>query len=114
MRATQLLEEELTEHPENTELRSRLALYQGKRNLCPAALEIASALEPVESHLTSIQYRIALVYELCSERDRALRALEMALASGYALHEVHQEPDLVRLREDIRFHRLVLQLRSDS
>jgi serine/threonine-protein kinase len=114
LRATQLLEDQLREHPQNTELRSRLALYQSKRGHCPAALEIASALEPVESHVASTQYRIALAYELCNDRDRALRALEMALAAGYALHEVRQEPDLVHLREDVRFHRLALRFRSES
>ena len=48
-----------------------------------------------------------LVAELAGQRSRALSLLQQALGAGYRLREITAEPDLVNLRADPAYHRLV-------
>ncbi|MEM7052638.1 MAG: protein kinase [Acidobacteriota bacterium] len=112
LRAIQLIEEELVEQPENLVLTSRLALYRARRGECPAARQQVAALQPLGERLASTAYRIALSWELCGQREAALEALEMALEGGYSFDEAQREPDLIDLREDLRFHHLALRFTS--
>lgn len=109
LRAIQLLESIAVENPDDPNLRSRLALYRARRGDCPRALEAIEHLAPLGDQVAQTIYRSALALELCDRRDEALRALEQALNGGYSFSEVRQEPDLLGLREDVRFHRLALR-----
>jgi len=113
LRAVQLLEPIVADNPKDPNLRSRLALYRARRGNCPRALEAIEYLAPVSEQAAQVMYRSTLALELCGRRDAALRALEQALDGGYSFTEVRQEPDLLGLREDVRFHRLALRF-ADS
>ena len=55
-------------------------------------------------------FRIGVAYEVCGKRDQALIALERAMKAGYAEKEVRGEPELLNLRNDIRYHKIVASL----
>ena len=57
-------------------------------------------------------YRLTVVYELASDRERALKAIEGALKAGYPVGELQSEPELLSLRTDARYHRLVDRIAS--
>jgi serine/threonine-protein kinase len=107
LRAIQLVRERLRGTPDDPVLRSRLAVYLAKRGDREAALaEIASA-EKVSGEDASSWYRLAVASEICGERERALGALARALRKGYSIEEVQHDPELLALREDVRYHRLM-------
>ena len=91
-------------------LLSRIALYEAKRQNPAAARELLRRLEDLPEVEVSIRYRQVIALELLGERDEALRFLAEALGSGYPLSEVEAEPELVSLREDVRYHRILIQL----
>ena len=100
LRAIQLAEERLAEHPGDVELASRRVLYRARTGDC----SIRATGSTASSH-----YRAGLARELCGDRDGAFVDLEAALEEGYSFAEVRQEPDLIALREDLRFHHLALR-----
>lgn len=106
-RAVQLLREQLAKDPTNAANRSRLALYLAKSGDAATGLaELAKVLTPGVRDVNTL-YRGAITYELAGDRDRALRTLEVALDRGYAVAEVRMDPELARLRNDARYHRLI-------
>jgi hypothetical protein len=53
-------------------------------------------------------YNLACSYALLGMTDKALAALERALQLGYShLAHLHRDPDLLSIREDPRFARLL-------
>ena len=52
-------------------------------------------------------YRLAVVQELSGDRTAALAALARALKAGYAVKDLRSEPELVAMRTDARYHRLI-------
>lgn len=114
LQAIDLVSEELRGQPNQMDLRSRLALYRARRGDRSQALAEVAKLEPLAERNAHTVYRAALVFELCGDRDRAFQALELALESGYSFSETRQEPDLVELREDIRYRQLALKLQDRS
>ena len=54
-----------------------------------------------------VSFRLAVAYELMSLRGEALVTLEKAIKSGYAEKEVRNDPELVNLRNDLRYHKLM-------
>jgi len=107
-RAIQLLKPRMAAGAETPTRRSRLALYLVKAGQLPSALEEIAKLEPLGEKSAEVAYRATLVYELAGERSSALRALRTALEGGYPVVEILQEPELMRLREDVAFHELML------
>jgi eukaryotic-like serine/threonine-protein kinase len=113
-RAIQLLREQLEKDPSQSINRSRLALYLAKSNDPTAALaELAKVLTPNVSEVNTL-YRGAVTYELAGRRDEALATLERALARGYGLIEIRADPELAKLRADVRYHRVVAQFERAS
>jgi serine/threonine-protein kinase len=55
-----------------------------------------------------------VTYELAGRRDEALATLERALQRGYGIIEVRADPELARLRTDVRYHRLVSKLTTKN
>ncbi len=105
-RAIELLRGELEKDPGNTYFRSRRALYQAKRGAREAALAELEEVGRTAGLPTDDLYRIAVAYEICDEREKALAALAEALAEGYSPQEVRSDPELFELRSDPRYQRL--------
>ena len=106
-RATDLIEQQIAQKPQDPDLRTRHALYLVKMGERAAALKEAESVA-TESTLTSqMLYRLAVVYELARDRARALAALERALKAGYPVKELDNEPELIALRADAHYHRLI-------
>ena len=106
-RASDLIKPQIAQKPEDPDLRTRHALYLIKMGDTKAALaEIAPVVS--RSDLSAqIRYRLAVVYELAADRGRSLAAVEAALKSGYPLDDLQNEPELLTLRTDARYHRLI-------
>lgn len=105
-RAVQLLDTEIEASPGDVRLSSRRALALARVGDCDGALEGLQGLA-VGSDVYSL-FRVAVVEELCGQRDRSLRWVERALDAGLALAEVEREPDLLALRADPNYHHLVM------
>jgi tetratricopeptide (TPR) repeat protein/predicted Ser/Thr protein kinase len=106
-RAIQLLREQLANDPSQPINRSRLALHLAKSGDTTTALtELAKVLTPDVGEVNTL-YRATVTYELAGKRDEALATLEQALERGYGIIEVRADPELARLRTDVRYHRIV-------
>jgi serine/threonine-protein kinase len=112
-RAVQLLREQLGKEPAAQAInRSRLALYLAKAGDTAAALaELEQVLTPDVAEVNTL-YRAAVTYELAGRRDEALATLERALARGYGLIEIRNDPELAALRSDVRYHRLIARFQG--
>jgi serine/threonine-protein kinase len=109
-RAIQLLREQLAKDPSQSINRSRLALYLAKRGDTTTALaELATVLTNDVSEVNTL-YRATVTYELAGRRDEALSTLDRALQRGYGMTEVVADPELAKLRTDVRYHRIVARL----
>lgn len=78
----------------------------GKSGNCAGSGEATRALDLSRASFTEL-YRVAVAHEVCAERDRALALLTKSIEAGYPIDQVHQDPELIRLREDVRFHRFL-------
>ena len=78
------------------------------------ALDEIAALGELPPDNARVWYRLAVAYEACDRRDLALAALETALAAGYSAADVESDPELLALRQDVRYHRLVMRLQADA
>ncbi len=106
-RALQLAQEELAKRPDDLNIRSSVALFlirDGQRE--PALAELDRVMS-AGAQIPAVLFKAALVAELAGERARALGLLGQALDAGYRLREISAEPDLVNLRADPGYHRLV-------
>jgi serine/threonine-protein kinase len=107
-RATALARERLQASPENLVLRARLAMYLAKSGAKPEALRELATLEKQKISDHGALFHMGLAYELTGQRDRALAALGNSLKEGHPLREANQDPELVALRSDPRYHQLAL------
>jgi len=106
-RAAQLSEPEARAQPDNSAVRSRFALYLAKAGDAPAArreLAAVAAHEPLEG---AVLLRLVLAFEALGDRAAALGALGQAFAAGLARAEIEREPELIQLRGDPAYHRMV-------
>jgi serine/threonine-protein kinase len=79
LRATQLVEQQLSRDPTNVRDRSRLALYLSKRGEAQASLGELAKISDLASRDLDTLYRAAVTYELTGNRSEALRWLGLAL-----------------------------------
>ncbi len=107
LRAIQLASRTLAARPDALAVRSRLALYRAKRGDCAGAEAELERLP--ESAVASVYFRRAVVRELCADRVAALAQLAAALSGGYPLTDVERDPELLKLRADVRFHHLMME-----
>jgi serine/threonine-protein kinase len=112
--AIQLVREEITKHPDQADLRADLAMYLAKSGDKDGALKELKTLDQAHSKEPNILYLTAIAYELVGDRDRALKALTAAVAAGQSLADIKNEPELVSLRADPRYHRNILHAASNS
>ena len=110
LRAIQLLRAALAKVPEDPSLISELAEYQAKSGDVSGALGTLDRLEEKTATDPEVWFSAAKSYEIAGSRDRALRSLERALSLGYSTSEVQLEPELLELRKDLRYHRLLTRL----
>ena len=106
--AIQLVREEIATNPTQMELRTDLALYLAKTGNKDAALQELRPVEDAHDANPSDLYNVALVYELCGKRDRALATLLAAVKAGQDLNDIKNEPEFVSLRADPRYHLTIL------
>ena len=109
-RAIQLLREQLAAKPDDIDLRSRLALYQAKAGETEAARAFLSGFDRAAPVPAVVFFRLAVASDVIGARDGALSFLDLALRAGYAETEVRSEPELVNLRNDLRYHRIITKL----
>ncbi len=107
-RSLQLLDEKLRAEPESAELLSRRALVLAKKGNREPALIGADALGKNRDHDPQILYRLALTYELAGARERAIEQLDLAVDRGYSTEELRKDPELAKLRSDVRYHQMMI------
>ena len=111
LRAIQLLREKLAATPHDTTLRTRLVLYLAKRGDCRQALTEIAKMKPPRRDDHDARLRLVVANEICAQRDEALVLLERALEAGLPIADVRRDPELLELRQDLRYHRLIMNLR---
>ncbi len=104
----QLINEQLKTKPEDVDLRSTLALYLVKSGDKSSAIAELAKLNLKSITSGGVLYKVAVGYEICGMRDNALSALEAAIRAGYSEQEIKNEPELLSLREDKRYHLMVI------
>lgn len=112
--AIQLLREEISKTPDDVDMRATLATYLVKTGDKSAALRELKPVEQAKNKEALTWFRSTVVYELCGDRTRALDALAAAVKAGQSLNDIKNEPELVSLRADPRYHLNVLSLAKSS
>ncbi len=106
-RALQLLRPLLRpERPDATRY-SRAALYAARLGERDQAAEYLERAGSVAHESADFWFRAMLTAESLGERERSLDNLAAALKLGYPRHLVETEPELVSLRRDRRYHRIL-------
>lgn len=113
-RALQLLADPLRATPRDVTLLSRRTLYLAKRGDCGPALAAGGEIERLAQKDAAAQFRLVVAHEVCGRREPALAVLERALHNGLLLAEVQRDPELLALRSDVRYHRLLVRLAPAS
>jgi serine/threonine-protein kinase len=104
-KAIRLVREQLALTP-NDRHRSSLAVYLVKSGDTAGALAELARLELARQTDKGTLFKVALVYELAHDRNRALAVLARAIREGYSMHEITNEPELAALRLDPRYARI--------
>jgi serine/threonine-protein kinase len=107
LHAVRLLAPEVERDPENARLRSQLALYRAKAGQADAARREIARIETTEGRSL---FRQAIACEVLGDRKQALGFLQQAFHQGFPPDEAGREPDLLALRGDTRYQRLLSQL----
>jgi serine/threonine-protein kinase len=107
--AIQLIRKELSGKPNDADLRSRLALCLAKSGEKKQSLAEAAAVENLDRS-ASVLSRLVTVYEICGQRRQALDTMAAALKAGYSLDELRRDPELLELRKDPGFLKIVAKL----
>ncbi|HYG63793.1 MAG TPA: tetratricopeptide repeat protein, partial [Thermoanaerobaculia bacterium] len=110
LRGIQLVQEQLRSTPGDVTLRSSLALYLAKRGDLAEALAELHKLRDLPGKDAKAWLRMVVAYEVSAQRSEALAALGNALRAGASIQEVKDDPELLELRADARYHRLIAEL----
>ncbi len=106
-KAIELAEKQVAVNPRDADVHARIATYWaglGDKQKSLEEIAVAQALAPKSGY---VQYRAALVYEQAGDRNRALKAVQSALESGYSREEIEKAPPLENLREDSHYPKLL-------
>ncbi len=107
-RAIAIIREEIAKSPPDPDLESTLATYLAKSGDFKSALQQANAIP--SSQNPDVLSNLALAYEVCHRRERALDCLNKSIRAGYSLKEVENEPELIELRKDPRYQGIAMQV----
>jgi eukaryotic-like serine/threonine-protein kinase len=110
--AIQMIRNELSGKPNDGDLHSRLALCMAKSGAKKEALAEAAAVEKLDTS-ASVLSRLVSVYEISGQRRQALDTMAAALKAGYSMEEFGRDPELLELRKDPGFLKLVATLSSE-
>jgi len=110
LRASQLLDEKIAASPGDPDLHATLAVYLAKSGNRGGALSEIETAEKSRQKTALAAFKAVIVHELCGQRDQALAALNAALRAKYSLQEIRNEPELVSLRTDPRYHQIVASM----
>jgi tetratricopeptide (TPR) repeat protein/predicted Ser/Thr protein kinase len=102
--AIRLVREEIAKNPNQADLRAYLALYLAENGDKASALKELKPVEQAHSKDPGVLYNVAVTYELAGDRDKALEALLVAVKAGQSLDDIKNDPELVSLRADPRYH----------
>jgi tetratricopeptide (TPR) repeat protein len=105
--AIQLVREHLRANPNDVNARSTLAVYLVRDQQPKEALAELNAVLAQTALIPGTLFNCAIVAELTGQRSRALELIGRALSAGYQLREITHEPDLVKLRTDPGYYRLI-------
>jgi serine/threonine-protein kinase len=111
-RAVQLAQEQLSKSPDDADLRSSVALYFIRDGQAAKGLPELDKVLAQKTLPPNVLFKATIVAELAGQRARALELLERTLAAGYQFREISQEPDLVTLRTDPRYHKLAARFQK--
>ena len=78
-----------------------------KRGDCASAAEASIAVTPKSVSSPAALYRLGVAHEVCGRRDDAVVNILKALEGGYPAAEVARDPELVKFREDLRYHKFL-------
>jgi eukaryotic-like serine/threonine-protein kinase len=109
-RAIDLARGQIATSPDDSTPRGYLAGYLAKSGDTPLALEELALLERLPKQSGKALFEAAIAYEVCGKRSDALRLLQAAIAAGHSLQEIKNEQELVSLRTDVRYQRLLATL----
>jgi serine/threonine-protein kinase len=100
LHAVGLQQERLKVTPADSYLRASLGLNLARVHECERALsEIRTAYSADPSN-PIISYKAMMSYDLCGNRQEAVRKLESAIKAGYPTEQLIADPDLQNLRKD--------------
>jgi non-specific serine/threonine protein kinase len=112
--AIELLKKPLERHPRDPLFRAifvKCLALSGQTDESLRELEILKEMDlsdPVD------QFYTVFVLELAGKRAEAIEALRKSLEMGLALEMVQREPVLADLRADVRYQRMLMELREES
>jgi len=98
LRACKLLEERVSDDPDDPQLLSELADYSAKANDCEQALNLATRLEILLPETGPAAHQMAYIYAMCGQDDAAVQALARAVKLGEPAEIIHQEDEFANLR----------------
>jgi len=107
LKAIQEAERQLAFDPDNPSLLASVAVFSAKRGDRDRSLDAIGRAMRFAQGNRKVSFQAALVYELTGSRERALAALGDAIAGGYSVNEIEQEPELAKLRQDPRYKLLL-------
>jgi len=112
-RALQLLQVDLDRNPDDINLKSRAAMFNAKLGDLDEAQRYMDSFDLTANSPSIQKYRAVVTYEIMSNRAKALKYLDAAIASNYPLIEILNDPELVRLRQDPAYHKLLAKTQND-
>jgi eukaryotic-like serine/threonine-protein kinase len=113
-RAIALVQEKLASSPNDAELQANLAGYLAKSGQQAEALSQLKKFEGLANKSGKAWFKAAIASEVAGRRGDALRFLGSAIAAKYSLEEIRTEAELVQLRTDLRYHRLLSGVASTA
>jgi tetratricopeptide (TPR) repeat protein/predicted Ser/Thr protein kinase len=108
-RAIQMIREKLKGEPSNLVIRARLSSYLAKSGANEEAKAELAQLEKQKIADHGALFHMSLAYEAIGQREPALTALEKSIQAGHPFREAKNDPELLSLRSDPRYHRMALE-----
>jgi serine/threonine protein kinase/Flp pilus assembly protein TadD len=105
--AIELASEQLAATLENPELESSLAVYYAKIGDRQHSNEALTQLKKMPKLTPGSHFKAMLAYEISEKREEALDELAAAIRADYSIVEIKNEPELVSLRKDRRYHEIL-------
>jgi serine/threonine-protein kinase len=106
-RAIQLARTHIASNPNDDGARSSLALYLAKSGKADESKSEIAKLAAAAKQQPETYFEMAVASEILGNRQGAMAFLGKAVAGGYTKREIEHDPELVSLRSDTAYHRLM-------